>query len=459
MAPPHKPRPHDHAGRGVAHGSLCQVACRTKFGCDHSHTKRQHRLHGGGVGNAHLRCPRLSRHRQAARIRRRRGDDRVHRPHVHERVVGGRFVACRTPDVRHREHPRCQLHDGLARDHDDRRRSIASACDQRRRESQLHVWRLVDTQCRRIGRGATVGRADLHAVWRRHRREHRRADDRERDRPGRRRAERGKELIDRRQRRLHPDESGRRQFLDPRKRKRLQRDRAGSDRRAGYQARFETGSDSGVTAAWASTVAVAGLLCVHHHPGHDWNRWLPGREFHGVDFEDRGQLRVAGQLRCELDHVSEWRIWKRQRHARLYGCHERELELTVRQYHDFVGGRQRSHSSPARQLSRLVLRCLSDQGIAGFRQRSIRWRPVNGHRVQSHAVPSVWNQQCSASINTNVPWITGGGTVNGGGPNNGTDTFTFTVAPNPPPGGPRSGSLVATGSAAPAGSGGPRRLP
>jgi len=75
--------------------------------------------------------------------------------------------------------------------------------------------------------------------------------------------------------------------------------------------------------------------------------------------------------------------------------------------------------------------------------------------VSTYAVPSVWNQQCSASINSSVPWITGGGTVTGGGPSNGTGTFTFAVAAwSPPsPGAVRNGSIVASGSSAPAGTG------
>jgi hypothetical protein len=64
--------------------------------------------------------------------------------------------------------------------------------------------------------------------------------------------------------------------------------------------------------------------------------------------------------------------------------------------------------------------------------------------VSIFATPSVWNHMCSVFVNSNTPsWITGpGGTVTGGGPNNGTGTFTFTVAPNST-GSARSGSIVA----------------
>jgi hypothetical protein len=47
---------------------------------------------------------------------------------------------------------------------------------------------------------------------------------------------------------------------------------------------------------------------------------------------------------------------------------------------------------------------------------------------------------CSFTVGSSVPWITGGGT--GGTLGN---RFTFTVAPNPSPGTPRSGAIVATG--------------
>jgi hypothetical protein len=66
--------------------------------------------------------------------------------------------------------------------------------------------------------------------------------------------------------------------------------------------------------------------------------------------------------------------------------------------------------------------------------------------VSVFAVPQVWSQQCTATASSNVSWITGGGSVTGGGPTHGDATFTFTLAPNPLPGTPRTGSIVATTS-------------
>jgi Carboxypeptidase regulatory-like domain/Putative binding domain, N-terminal len=66
--------------------------------------------------------------------------------------------------------------------------------------------------------------------------------------------------------------------------------------------------------------------------------------------------------------------------------------------------------------------------------------------VSVFAVPQVWSQQCTATASSNVSWITGGGSVTGGGPTHGDATFTFTAAPNPLPGTPRTGSIVATTS-------------
>jgi Carboxypeptidase regulatory-like domain/Putative binding domain, N-terminal len=66
--------------------------------------------------------------------------------------------------------------------------------------------------------------------------------------------------------------------------------------------------------------------------------------------------------------------------------------------------------------------------------------------VSVFATPQPWSPQCSATTSSNVSWISGGGSVTGGGPNNGNATFTFTVAPNPSPGTPRTGSIVATTS-------------
>jgi hypothetical protein len=47
---------------------------------------------------------------------------------------------------------------------------------------------------------------------------------------------------------------------------------------------------------------------------------------------------------------------------------------------------------------------------------------------------------CSFTVGSSVPWIIGGGTGGTAG-----NRFTFTVAPNPSPGTPRSGAIVATG--------------
>jgi Carboxypeptidase regulatory-like domain/Putative binding domain, N-terminal len=66
--------------------------------------------------------------------------------------------------------------------------------------------------------------------------------------------------------------------------------------------------------------------------------------------------------------------------------------------------------------------------------------------VSVFAGPMPWSPQCTATASSNVSWISGGGSVTGGGPNNGNATFTFTVAPNPSPGTTRTGSIVATTS-------------
>jgi len=66
--------------------------------------------------------------------------------------------------------------------------------------------------------------------------------------------------------------------------------------------------------------------------------------------------------------------------------------------------------------------------------------------VSVFAVPQVWSQQCTATASSNVSWISGGGSVTGAGPTHGDATFTFTAAPNPLPGTPRTGSIVATTS-------------
>jgi len=63
--------------------------------------------------------------------------------------------------------------------------------------------------------------------------------------------------------------------------------------------------------------------------------------------------------------------------------------------------------------------------------------------VSVFAVPQPWSPQCTATASSTVSWISGGGSVTGGGPNNGNATFTFTVTPNPSPGTPRTGSIVA----------------
>jgi hypothetical protein len=72
--------------------------------------------------------------------------------------------------------------------------------------------------------------------------------------------------------------------------------------------------------------------------------------------------------------------------------------------------------------------------------------------VFTYGVPPTSSSQCSVSTNSNVPWISGGGTtVSPGG------TLTLTVAPNST-GAVRNGSIVATGSPAPAGTGSPQTI-
>jgi len=54
------------------------------------------------------------------------------------------------------------------------------------------------------------------------------------------------------------------------------------------------------------------------------------------------------------------------------------------------------------------------------------------------AIPAGW--PCTASVSSGVPWMSGGGTISG------PSTMTFTVAANPSPGTPRTGTIsVATG--------------
>ena len=242
---------------------------------------------------------------------------------------------------RHREHPRCQRHDGLARDHDDRRRSIASACHQRGRESQLHVWRLADAQCRRIGRGATVGRADLHAVWRRDRREHGREDGRRWDGPGRRRGERGEAFIDRWQRRLHPDGSDGGSFSI----------RATASGYNATERAVTVAQDTRLDSKLQRTTASPPPPPPPPSPGacgtpspRALTRWLQGWEFYRDDFENRRKLLVAGKLRCELDHIPRRNIWKQQRHAEL--CRSPSVScLHAPAASRFPGWRQRPTSS------------------------------------------------------------------------------------------------------------------
>jgi Carboxypeptidase regulatory-like domain/Putative binding domain, N-terminal len=55
------------------------------------------------------------------------------------------------------------------------------------------------------------------------------------------------------------------------------------------------------------------------------------------------------------------------------------------------------------------------------------------------ADPAVWSSACRATVHSYTSWIIGGGTVDGHA------GFTFTVAANPSPGTPRTGSIVAEG--------------
>jgi len=64
--------------------------------------------------------------------------------------------------------------------------------------------------------------------------------------------------------------------------------------------------------------------------------------------------------------------------------------------------------------------------------------------VSIRAVPSGFGPQCTANASANVPWISGGGSVNGGEPPVGTRTFTFTVASNAS--GTRNGAIVVVGA-------------
>jgi hypothetical protein len=74
--------------------------------------------------------------------------------------------------------------------------------------------------------------------------------------------------------------------------------------------------------------------------------------------------------------------------------------------------------------------------------------PVNSQltvTVTLWAVPAGWSPQCQGSaLSNNTPWITGGGSSNGGEPA-GAHTFTFSVAANST-GTARNGSIVVTGA-------------
>ena len=129
-----------------------------------ANAQRQHRVDVGRGRNARLRCARLPRDRQAARIGRRRRDDRVDRPVVRQRVVHRDVGAHRPSDFRFLQRGLRQLDDRLARDHDDRQRSVASACHERHGKSQRHRRRLGGEQRHGVGGRADVRRADVRSV-------------------------------------------------------------------------------------------------------------------------------------------------------------------------------------------------------------------------------------------------------------------------------------------------------
>ena len=224
----------------------------------------------------------------------------------------------------------------------------------------------------------------------------------------------GKELVNRRRRRLHPDESGGRQFLDPRERKRLQRDRARGDGRARHQARCETAADSGVTGTWAST-ATGRLLWYTITPtttgtvGYQGGNftasisrtvgscaWQAGSDVNWITFPSGASGNGSATLAYTV--------------AMSGSLNSRSGNITI----SWAGGSARIQVQQGNYPDWYCVVSVT-KGPQDFDTRSILWRPVD-EPCLVHAVPSVWNQQCSASINSNVTWIAGGGTVNGGGP-------------------------------------------
>ena len=286
--------------------------------------------------------------------------------------------------------------------------------------------------------GAVVECADFHVVGHRQRREHCRPAHRECDRPGRRRAERGKELI--------ADGNG----ADT-----LTNLAAGSFSIRASASGYNV-TERAVTVAQDTRLDLK-LLRTPVSPGPTPPPPSPGACAYTVSPSQSGTDHNGGNLAATISRTAGNCSWQATSSASWItfpggasGNGSATLAYAVAPNPTFntrTGSVTISWAGGSAQIQ-------VQQGhypdwvcymsVAKGPQDFNNVPPAGGQltvTVTLWAVPAGWSPQCQGSALSSVPWITGGGSSNGGEPA-GAHTFTFSVAA----GTARNGSIVVTGA-------------